>query len=323
LGRAAGCLYGIQRNTGRFWDENEGVAFGATCSTDYDDQIAIYYTEDGGENWTAVSGDAMPEQLPGESMCLASGNGYFDVVGDHIWFVTYQDRVYRSKDRGKTWEADFIIPGGGNGIVSSIAFKDTLNGVAGIYPNVVSVTSDGGLTWSPFINLTFNYDLAQIEYVPGTSGTYIVGNGFIGDAALIGISYDDGQSWEPLQTNVDLDCYQFLSPTVGFGGGVVTGTNGGGIYKWEAGTLTSIQDSKLKPLLKVFPNPAQSTVQIRVPDWPADGLLVKLYNLQGQLLRQTVLREQDHIDVHGLQSGLYNLVAVKGKQTYIGQFMKL
>ncbi|MCB0588387.1 MAG: hypothetical protein KDD06_24050, partial [Phaeodactylibacter sp.] len=116
-----------------FWNSDEGVAFGATCYDDYTDQIAIYTTDDGGENWEKVTGGAMPAQLPGEGMCLYSGNGFYDVVGDNIWFVSSGNRVFRSSDRGRNWEAYLVT---GTGSLASLAFKDELNGLAvRLFPN--------------------------------------------------------------------------------------------------------------------------------------------------------------------------------------------
>jgi len=306
-----------------FWDENEGVAFGATCERDYEDQIAIYYTENGGDSWTEVSGDAMPVQLPNESICLAGGNGYFDVVGDNIWFTTYQGRVFKSTDRGKTWEAHVVVPEEVNGLLSCLAFKDEMNGVAGIYPKFVSLTEDGGETWNFTSGISFPFEIGQMEYVPGTNGTYLAGNGFLDNSSALGISYDDGTTWEQLATNTDVDCFQFLSPSVGYGGGIVMGPESGGIYKWEGDLLTDIFEPAVNARLSVFPNPAVSTVQVSLPDWPVEGLFVKLINAQGQSVQERWVKERDNINVTSLRPGLYSLMATAGGQTYVGQFIKL
>mgnify|MGYP006270885911 FL=1 len=305
-----------------FWNENEGVAFGATCFSEYDDQIAIYYTEDGGDNWTAVSGEAMPEQLPGESMCLATGNGFFDVVGDNIWFPTYQGRVFKSADRGKTWEAHVVVSEEINGLLDCLAFKDEMNGVAGIYPRWVSVTEDGGQTWSFPSLMPFSYEIGQMEYVPGTSGTYLAGNGFLDNSNTLGISYDGGMTWEQLATNTDLDCFQFLSPSVGYGGGVVTGPDSGGMYRWESDLLTTILEPEAYERLGVFPNPAATHISLQLPDFPADGALTYIYNAQGKLVRQLRVGQQQRIDVKGLPPGVYSIAAEVDERVYNSRFIK-
>jgi photosystem II stability/assembly factor-like uncharacterized protein len=303
-----------------FWNESEGVAFGATCERDHEDQIAIYYTENGGDSWTAVSGDAMPEQLPNESMCLAGGNGYFDVVGDNVWFSTYQGRVFKSADRGKTWEAHVVVPETGR--LTCLAFKDETNGIAGLFPDGATRTTDGGETWTPLSLPEFS-PVGQIEYIPGSDGSYLIGNGFIAPSPDLLLTLDNGESWEVISTNTDLDCFEFLSPTVGFGGGVVTGPDSGGIYKWEGDLLTNILEPEAYTRMSVFPNPAVSTVQVSLPDWPAEGLFVRLVNAQGQSVQERWVKEQDEINVASLRPGLYSLMATADGQTYVGQFIKL
>ena len=306
-----------------FWDEDNGVAFGATCDTEYEDQIAIYYTENGGNDWTAVSGDAMPDQLPEERMCLAGGNGYYEVVGDTIWFATYRHRVYRSVDRGKNWEAFYVHPAGIPGVLTSIAFKDARNGVAVIYPRGSSFTTDGGETWSSYQAFPFTYEVAQVEYIPGTEGTYIAGNGSLQVQSRLCVTHDGGSSWEGPWVNENTDCFQFLSPSVGYGGGIVTGPDSGGIYKWEGDLLTNILEPEAYTRMSVFPNPAVSTVQVSLPDWPAEGLFVRLVNAQGQSVQERWVKEQDEINVASLRPGLYSLMATADGQTYVGQFIKL
>lgn len=219
-----------------FWNADEGVAFGATCYDDYTDQIAIYTTDDGGENWEKVNGDAMPAQLPGEGMCIYSGNGFYDVVGDNIWFVSSGNRVFRSTDRGRNWEA-FLVSGSGS--LSSLAFKDELNGLAArLFPNEAFRTSDGGETWTP-IGIPDATFAAAIEYIPGTEGTYLVHNGTapVNNATMF-LTFDSGNTWEEFTSNVNLDCLQFLSPSIGFGGGRVNSETSGGMYKWEGFSLS-------------------------------------------------------------------------------------
>ncbi|MCB9273409.1 MAG: T9SS type A sorting domain-containing protein [Lewinellaceae bacterium] len=225
-----------------FWNANEGVAFGATCYANYNDQIAIYTTEDGGDTWTKVSGDAMPAQLPGEGMCLYSGNGFYEVVGNNIWFVSSKNRVFKSADRGHNWIAvntDIAAPSR----VTGIAFKDELNGiVVAAFPNKAARTTDGGLNWTPIdiLNVADATQTVQVEYIPGTKGSYLVHNGaliWITTNSKMLLTHDDGDSWETFEANVNLNCVEFLSPRLGFGGGKVNNATSGGMYKWAGSSL--------------------------------------------------------------------------------------
>lgn len=223
-----------------FWDAETGVAFGATCFQTYNDQIAIYTTDDGGDTWAAVSGEAMPVQLPGEGMCVNSGNGFFEVVGDNIWFLTSKNRVFRSTDRGRRWEAyGNVIAGAANPRLVSLAFKDEWNGIAiSNQPNKASRTTDGGLTWTP-VSIPGAVQANQIEYIPGTEGSYLVRNAPIGFGAInMLLTNDDGDTWELLPVNENLYCFEILSPTLAFGGGIVESSDAGGIYRWDGGAIS-------------------------------------------------------------------------------------
>jgi len=305
-----------------FWDANDGVAFGATCADSNNDQIAIYYTEDGGDTWTEVSGNAMPDQLPGESMCLASGEGFYDVVGDTVWFTTYQGRIFKSTDRGKTWEAYTVVPEDLNFLLVSLAFKDEMNGVAGIYPNAVSLTTDGGVSWSAINTMPFFYEVGQMEYIPGTSGSYMAGTGYLDNDSRLCVSYDNGESWELTPTNTDLDCFEFLSPTVGFGGGVVNSPTTGGLYRWEGTPLTSTQEPLADQPIYIAPNPTQSHIRIQMPISSVDRLYTEILDTRGKVVSQSRLSSGEQLDVASLPSGIYWLrVLVEGK-VYVGRFVK-
>ena len=221
-----------------FWNANEGVAFGATCNTQYNDQITIYTTDNGGDTWTKVTGAGIPAQLSGEGMCLYSGNGFYDVVGDHIWFVSSKNRVFRSSNRGLHWEVADATAGSGR--ITSIAFKNELEGiVVTAFPNGAARTTDGGATWTP-LSIPNSTQAAQIEYIPGTEGSYVVHNAAITWVTTnnrMMATHDDGENWETITTNANLDCVEFLSPKTGFGGGVITSSTSGGMYKWAGPSL--------------------------------------------------------------------------------------
>jgi photosystem II stability/assembly factor-like uncharacterized protein len=79
-----------------------------------------------------------------------------------IWFGTEssdKSRIFFSQDAGDNWRAIEVQHSDGNGKngISSISFKDELNGIAlggnvkdeNINSNICAVTDDGGLSWQP------------------------------------------------------------------------------------------------------------------------------------------------------------------------------
>jgi photosystem II stability/assembly factor-like uncharacterized protein len=221
-----------------FWNENEGVAFGATGLANYDNQISVYRTVDGGENWTKVVPPDFPAQLPHEGLWVYCDNGFFEVQGDNVWFVTNGPRIYHSTDRGMTWTAHDTGLTNAAGI-AGIAFKDELNGIAVSYnPNAAVRTSDGGFTWEP-LAIPSSPPAVDIVNVPGTFGTYVLHNAtadWAGSSTLTLVTYDNGDTWETLSTGPNFDCMEFKSPTLGFAGGIISSTTSG-IYRWDGGTL--------------------------------------------------------------------------------------
>ncbi len=217
-----------------FWNENEGVAFGATHLTTGTNQISVYRTENGGALWTKVVAPNFPAQLAGEGLIIHNENGWFDVRGDYVWFQTNGSRIYRSADRGISWTAHVT----GLNDVSGLAFKDSLNGIVVNYsPNAGARTSDGGLTWTPITSWPSTPATTEIAYVPGTKGTYVLHASTIGSTASVLVSYNDGSTWEILTTTPNLECLEFNSPTLVFAGGFITNATTGGIYKLSGPAL--------------------------------------------------------------------------------------
>lgn len=217
-----------------FWNENEGVAYGATGEAFYNDQIAVYTTADGGENWTKVVAPNMPAQLPGEGMSLYNLAGFFSVAGDTFWFGTTKKRVFRSTDRGKTWQV-FDTPLTNSNYISSIGFRDGQTGLAvGYNPLTLARSTDGGQTWVKLpLNVPSNFRGMQIEYVPGTNSTWYL----MTSPTKYMISYNDGDSWETFDSNIEPWSLKFLDAKTGFAGSYINSPTQGGAYRWTGAPL--------------------------------------------------------------------------------------
>lgn len=307
-----------------FWDADTGVSFGATCGDAHNDQIAIYTTDDGGEQWSRVPVENMPEQLPGEGICWWSGNSNYAAIGDTIWFFTSANRIFRSTDRGRNWE--FFLVRLNNAI--SIAFKDAQNGILiGFYPNRAARTTDGGRSWYPIV-IPSDVRASEITYVPGTAGTYLIQDGdVLGDRDML-VSYDDGESWELKTSNVNLSCLEFLSPTVGFAGGEIQGPEAGGLYRWEGNLLAGtvgINGSDLSnttPPFKLFPIPARHEINISFPEGGEHLLGIEILDIHGRTLRRGEVLNGNPLKIDEIPAGTYLLKIRQNQRSYFRKFIK-
>jgi photosystem II stability/assembly factor-like uncharacterized protein len=241
-----------------FFDAEKGVTFGAPFSAFYNNQILIYTTSDGGNSWTEV---AVPAQLAGEGITDRVANGVYAAIGSEIWFPSTKGRVFKSSDYGNTWAVyQAPLQGVEPQDPISIAMKDPLNGLLiSDNPNEAFRTTDGGETWIPIV-FPSQPAAFQIEYIPETEGTYLIHDGFFHNSPNLLVTYDDGDSWEIIPTNASMESFEFLSPTVGFGGASFTHPNFGGMYKWSGEPLVSPT-----VLVESFESLAQPE------DWTAEG----------------------------------------------------
>ncbi len=218
-----------------FWDENKGFSFGATSFFNYDDQIAIYTTENGGDTWTKVVAPNMPAQLPGEGFQLYNFEDYFSVVGDTCWFGTTKGRMFRSTDRGTSWEVvdtPFAID---NARISSTAFKNNTVGLTiALNPIRLSRSLDGGANWTELpLTVPSGFFGAQVAHVAGTRSTWML----VGGPGNYAVSYNDGNTWEFSNWNIDAWSVKFLDPSTGFAGSQTYNPTVASVFKWNGPVL--------------------------------------------------------------------------------------
>jgi photosystem II stability/assembly factor-like uncharacterized protein len=156
----------------------------------------VLATDDGGLSWH-VTGQQMPQALPGEAAFAASGE-CITSHGGRAWFGTTAGRVFRSDDGGASWTVSQtpIASGGGTNGINALAFRSGQHGLAvgGDFadptnsPDNFARTSDGGLTWSLLPG-------APPEYRSGV--TWLNGNTAIA-VGLTGsdVSTDFGTTWQ-------------------------------------------------------------------------------------------------------------------------------
>jgi len=139
-----------------FWDPENGMVVGDPV----DGHLFLLVTKDGGESWTRLSGNRVPEVLEGEYGFAASGTN-IATFGDQGLVVGSGGpvaRVFRTADRGQSWDVISTPMAAGNASsgIFSIHFRDLDSAilVGGDYQNpdassgTVARSADGGRTWA-------------------------------------------------------------------------------------------------------------------------------------------------------------------------------
>ncbi|MCZ7557390.1 MAG: S8 family serine peptidase [Bacteroidia bacterium] len=145
----------------------------------------IATTADGGLTWTPLSTPVTA--AAGEAGWSTS----YASVGDTLWFGSNNSKIYRSTDRGMTWQS-FATPSKHS---VGISFADALRGAARYAPQdgqggeyMLTTTTDGGETWNRVTSIQLN-TTGGVEMEPYGKRMWLLQ----GTAAYV--SGDMGQTW--------------------------------------------------------------------------------------------------------------------------------
>ncbi len=181
-----------------FINSREGIAMGDPIGP----CLSILLTRDGGNSWAKIPCEELPEVAEGEAGFAASDTN-IAVQGDTIWIATggKKARVWRSTDRGSSWEAfeTPIVQGQGMTGIFSMDFADADNGIimGGNWEDkegnllTKAVTRDGGKSWHLVAQGEIPGYISCVQYVPGTGGREILAVSTQG----VFHSPDRGQNW--------------------------------------------------------------------------------------------------------------------------------
>ena len=204
-----------------FWNDQEGIAMGDQT----DGCISIIITRDGGNSWTKIKCEDLPEAIEGEA-AFAASNSNIAIHGNNTWILTggMSSRIFYSADKGKNWEVyDTPLKQGTETTGGySLNFYDASNGfiIGGDYtdPETNSgnkaITSDGGKTWKLVAEGNDPGYKSSIRYVPGSNAKGLIATGFSG----IHYSADKGESWHQL-TDEDFYTLRFANDTLAYAAG--------------------------------------------------------------------------------------------------------
>jgi photosystem II stability/assembly factor-like uncharacterized protein len=188
-----------------FWSVDRGLAYGDAI----DAAPFILETSDGGVTWSRVPADALPPALDGEGGFAASGTCLVTGDGGRAWIATgnaARARILRTADYGASWSAVNVpVVGGPAAGLATVAvepsatgFGVALGGVIGedsIRTDNVTVTADGGRSWSTAGPLAMEGPVYGSSLVPGARGLVVA----VGPRGL-DWSSDAGASWSSADT---------------------------------------------------------------------------------------------------------------------------
>ncbi|HNU32963.1 MAG TPA: hypothetical protein PKN75_05165 [Bacteroidia bacterium] len=155
----------------------------------------------------------------------APTNGRFDdisVINDSTAFTGQDGYIYKTTDKGNTWNLISTLDSVGGGYIRSIEFVNDTIGFAGMLYSAAPLlgntykTTDGGYTWTLLQNM-------QIQSSDGICGMAHYGNTLIAVGTYSGPSWlyrtnDFGASWT--KTNLGafasglVDCYMISNDTI-------------------------------------------------------------------------------------------------------------
>ncbi|HSK10404.1 MAG TPA: hypothetical protein VK911_12570 [Vicinamibacterales bacterium] len=186
-----------------FWDRENGIAVGDPV----EGRFTVVRTADGGATWARADRAGMPPALPGDGAFAASGTILTAFGSREAWFGSgggARARVYRSTDRGATWEVSDtpVAAGTPSAGLFSIAFRDARHGVAvgGDYrkerdaSDNIALTTDGGASWTRPGATRLRGFRSAVAFLPGSDASLALAVGPAGSD----ISRDDGRTWSAL-----------------------------------------------------------------------------------------------------------------------------
>lgn len=226
-------------NVVHFFDETDGFCMGDPISGEFE----IYVTSNGGTTWMPVLGSNIANPLSGEWGVV----GYYDAVGDTAWFGTNKGRVFRTTDRGLTWEA--FATSFSTSTFVDVSFANSLHGLAqdkgANTTGALAETFDGGATWTA-ITASGPTLSADFAYVPGTEETFVA-TGSAAEATGIAYSYDGGHNWTffPDTEGIQFLATDFIDPFTGWVGAFNESATVGGMYRFNGSLIEPVPPTNL------------------------------------------------------------------------------
>lgn len=178
------------------------LAFSADGRTLYAARESVWRTTDGGQSWTDVSPGLFTGSQDTREPAHASALVVSPIDSRTMWVGLDDGRIHVTRDAGQTWTATMRPPGEPAGIhaiepsrfdASSAYVVTTASGASNIFR-----TRDAGTTWTDVNpDISAHWTFYAIREDPLRRGLL-----FGGTNRGAVVSFDDGDSWQPLQLNL-------------------------------------------------------------------------------------------------------------------------
>jgi photosystem II stability/assembly factor-like uncharacterized protein len=197
----------------QFLNDDEGFAIGDPT----ENCPSLIQTTNGGETWSKIPCSNLPKFADGEAF-FATSNTNLIVKDDTIWLASggKKSRVYRSQDKGNTWEIfeTPIVQGEAmTGIFTADFYDENIGFITGgnyekqnqNFSNK-AITKDGGATWKLIDdNKAFGY-ASCVQFLPNSGGKSLV---VIANSGIYYYRQRD-KKWKQLSSEKDLYTLRFI-----------------------------------------------------------------------------------------------------------------
>lgn len=309
------------QNTVHFFDPLIGIVQGDP--TGNGTKFEIYRTTDGGITWSQITGTALPNAITTPAATPEFGyNGGNVSAGNFFWFVTSRGNLYRTADKGLTWQKN-TVPGpitdyGGinfSNVNGRVHFSDVTGNITTAIGVLIATTdggtsytryttADGGMTWTNAGVYTDGYQ--NMDFIPGTN--VLVATGDDGLQYTSAYSTDLGATWNTIDGGTQRTVVAFLDGDTGWAGGFSQDATQGGIFKYTGESL-GLPSVAARTQFSATPNPTTGIINVANAD--ANISSVAVYDLLGKQVYSAKFSamNQVNVDLGQLTTGSYILKA--------------
>lgn len=229
---------------------------------------------------------------------------------DTGWIIdALNKKILYTNDGGGSWEMSSLIEELFTYQPESIYFLNATTGFASTWEAMLFKTTDGGVTWEPHHNFGGgNY--SQIIFTTASEGWYR-------SSANVYHTFDAGHTWVNQQTFPQaLRDMFFLDEQYGWVGGL-----NGLIAVHEPGMGIDDQRNSVQTI-RIYPNPARDFFSVKTTKKSNAIRNIRIYNLNGKLIRKIPSNEAGNINISDLDAGTYLIEIRAGSLGYYEKLIK-